>query len=83
MLSNITINGKPASDKDFIRWDNEIIGVRLGDLAERTSVEVESDYRLAGDFSDLPSPSLRVEVFKTDRSQGTDAEDHTGPEGEP
>ena len=83
VLSNITINGKPASDEDFIRWDNEIIGVRLGDLAERTSVEVESDYRLAGDFSDLPSPSLRVEVFKTDRSQGTDAEDHTGPEGEP
>ena len=83
VLSNITINGKPASDKDFIQWDNEIIGVRLGDLAERTSVEVESDYRLAGDFSDLPNPSLRVEVFKTDQSRGADAEDHTGPEGEP
>ena len=83
VLGSITINGKPASDKDFIRWDNEIIGVRLGDLAERASVEVETDYRLAGDFSDLPNPSLRVEVFKTDQSRGVDAEDHTGPEGEP
>lgn len=83
LLSSITINGKPASDKDFIRWDDEIIGVRLGDLAERASVEVETDYRLTGDFSDLPNPSLRVEVFKTDQSRGVDAEDHTGPEGEP
>ena len=46
VLGNITINGEPASDKDFIRWDNEIIGVRLGDLAERASVEVEN--RLPG-----------------------------------
>ena len=83
VLGNITINGKPASDKDFIRWDNEIIGVRLGDLAERASVEIETDYRLAGDFSDLPNPSLRVEVFKTDQSRGADAEEHQGPEGEP
>ena len=83
VLSSITINGKPASDKDFIRWDNEIIGVRLGDLAERASVEVETDYRLAGDFSDLPNPSLRVEVFKTDQGRGADAEEHQGPEGEP
>ena len=82
VLSSITINGKPASDKDFIRWDNEIIGVRLGDLAERASVEVETDYRLAGDFSDLPNPSLRVEVFRTDQSRGADAKDHTGSEGE-
>ena len=82
VLSSVTINGKPASDKDFIRWDNEIIGVRLGDLAERASVEVETGYRLAGDFSDLPNPSLRVEVFRTDQSQGADAEEHTGSEGE-
>ena len=83
VLGNITINGEPASDKDLIRWDNEIIGVRLGDLAERASVEVETDYRLAGDFSDLPNPSLRVEVFKTDQSRGIDAEEHQGAEGEP
>ena len=83
VLGNITINGEPASDKDFIRWDDEIIGVRLGDLAERASVEVETDYRLAGDFSDLPNPSLRVEVFKTDQSRGADAEEHQGSEGEP
>ena len=55
----------------------------MGDLAERASVEVETDYRLAGDFSDLPNPSLRVEVFKTDQSRGADAEDHTGSESEP
>ena len=82
VLGNITINGTPASDEDLIRWDNEIIGIRLGDLAERASVEVETDYQLAGDFSELPNPSLRVEIFKTEQDSDTDAEDRTGPRGE-
>ena len=75
VLDNITINAKPASDKDLIRWDDQVIGVRLGDLAEGASVEIETDYQLCGDFSDLSDPSLRVEVFRTEQSA------ETGPGG--
>ena len=58
VLDNITIDAKPAGDKDLIRWDDQVIGVRLGDLAEGASVEIETDYQLCGDFSDLSDPSL-------------------------
>ena len=71
VLDNITIDAKPAGDKDFIRWDDRVIGVRLGDLDEGASVEIETDYRLCGDFSDLSEPSLRVEVFRTEQGAET------------
>ncbi len=85
VLDNITINKKPADDKDLIHWEDQVIGVRLGDLAEGASVEVETDYQLYGDFSDLSDTSLRVEVFKTE--QGTETspatDDHRTREVEP
>lgn len=79
------INAKPAGDKHLVRWDGQVIGVRLGDLAEGASVEVETDYQLCGDFSDLSDPSLRVEVFRTEQSAetGPGASDSTGQEIEP
>ena len=82
VLGNIVINAKPASDKALVRWDDQVIGVRLGDLAEGTSVEVETDYQLCGDFSDLSDPALRVEVFRTEQSAetGPGASDGTGQE---
>ncbi|MDE0459623.1 MAG: hypothetical protein OXI15_20230 [Chromatiales bacterium] len=85
VLGNVVINAKPASDKNLVRWDGQVIGVRLGDLAEGASVEVETDYQLRGDFSDLLDPSLRVEVFRTEQSAetGPDASDGTGQEIEP
>ena len=64
VLSNVTVNGKPAKEADFNRWDEGVIGVRLGDLSANSAVEIETDYRLTGDFEDLPDPSLRVEVLK-------------------
>ena len=67
VLSNVTINDKPASEGDFVRWDEGIIGVRLGDLTENGSVEIETDYRLIGDFTNLPTPSLRVEVLRCEQ----------------
>ena len=84
VLGNITINAKLVSEKDLIRWDNQVIGIRLGDLAEGVSVEVETDYQLCGDFNDLSDPSLRVEVFRTERSVETDTGtgDRTGQEAE-
>ena len=71
VLSNVTINGKAASETDFVRWDEGIIGVRLGDLNADASIEVETDYRLTGDFTDLPTPSLRVEVLKSEPHPST------------
>lgn len=84
VLDNITIDAKPAGDKDFIRWDDQVIGVRLGDLDEGASVEIETDYRLCGDFSDLSEPSLRVEVFRTEQGAetGLGANDGDGQEVE-
>lgn len=67
VLSNVTIDGKAASDADFVRWDEGVIGVRLGDLNANVSVEIETDYRFTGDFADLPMPSLRVEVLKNEQ----------------
>ena len=85
VLDNITIDAKPAGDKDLIRWDDQVIGVRLGDLAEGSSVEIETDYQLCGDFSDLSDPSLRVEVFRTEQGAETEpgANDGDGQEVEP
>ena len=83
VLRNVTINGKPTNDKDLFRWNNQVIGVRLGDLDEGTSVEVETDYQLSGDFSDLTEPSLRVEVFRTDQQADAYPNNRTGTEGEP
>lgn len=60
VLSKVTIDGKSANGHDLIRWDNEVVGVRLGNLKAGTATQVETDYRLAGDFVDLPNPSLRV-----------------------
>ena len=71
VLSNVTINGKTANEADFVRWDEGVIGVRLGDLNANASVEIETDYRLTGDFADLPTPSLRVEVLKGERHPPT------------
>ena len=85
MLGNVTIDAKPADAKNLVRWDDQVIGVRLGDLPEGASVEVETDYQLQGDFSDLSEPSLRVEVFRTEQSVeiGPGASDGTGQESEP
>ena len=85
VLDNITIDAKPAGDNDLIHWDDQVIGVRLGDLAEGASVEIETDYQLCGDFSDLSNPSLRVEVFRTEQGAetGSDANGGDGQEVEP
>lgn len=74
VLGNVVVNGKAVGNSELVVWEDDIIGVRLGDLAAKSSVEVETDYRLTGDFADLPNPSLRVEVFRTSRDQQGDSE---------
>ena len=73
VLENITINGKPVEETKLVRWNDEVIGVRLGNLKPDSAVEIETAYRLAGDFAELPDPSLRVEVFKTERQPEQDS----------
>ena len=84
VLCNITINAEPPNENALVRWDDQVVGVRLGDLAEGESVEVETDYRLLGDFRNLRNPSLRVEVFRTERSveKGADGNGRTGQDGQ-
>ena len=78
VLSNVFVNGKAVGENELVVWEDDVIGVRLGDLAAKSSVEVETDYRLTGDFADLPNPSLRVEVFRTSRDQQGDSESGSG-----
>ena len=65
VLDNVTIDGSPATSADLERWDEQVIGVRFGDIEEGSTVTVEADFKVVGDFADLPSPSLRIEVFRT------------------
>lgn len=74
ILSNIVVNGKAARNSQLVVWEDDVVGVRLGDLPANSSTEIEADYRLTGDFTDLPNPSLRVEVFRTHRDQQGDSE---------
>ena len=64
-LAKVTINGTAVPDRQLRTWDNRVIGVRLGDLAKGATIEIETDYRLSGDFAGLPDPALRIELFKT------------------
>ena len=67
VLSNVMIDGKVVDDSRLVRWNDEVIGVHLGDLKTNASIEIETDYRVAGDFAGLPNPSLRIEVFRTEQ----------------
>ena len=74
VLSDVTINGNPASESDYIRWNEGVIGVRLGDLKANDSITIEADCQVTGDFIDLPTPSLRAEVLKSEQPTSM----HTG-----
>ncbi len=68
VLTKIQINGKAAQECVLRRLDDEVTGVHLGDLKAGDSVEIEASYRLTGDFTGLPDPSLRVEVCKSEEA---------------
>ena len=69
VLSGVTIDGRAVKNRELVRWDDKVVGVRLGDLVVGRSVEVETDYRLDGEFADLLTPSLRVEVFAGEKDE--------------
>ncbi len=71
VLSDVRINGKKAPQNALRRANGEVHGVRIGRLQAGVSVSIDATYCLTGDFSDLPNPSLRVEVCRTDSDTET------------
>ena len=70
-LDNVTINGTPVSAENMRKLDDRDVGVLLGDITAGSSIEVETDYCLSGDFNGLVDPSLRVELFKSQSESKT------------
>ena len=64
-LDNVTVNGEPVAEESLRIWEKRVVGVRLGNLKEGASLEVETDYRLSGDFAGLPDPALRIQLFRS------------------
>ena len=64
VLENVLVDGSPAKSEDLELWENRAVGVKFGDVAEGATINVEADFRVVGDFANLPNPSLRIEVFK-------------------
>lgn len=65
-IEQITVAGKRIGGKWLIRNRENVVGAKLGDLAEGTSVQIEVEYRLEdGWYSpDGREPSFRVEVSR-------------------
>ena len=80
-LSNVTVNGMPVADRNLQTWDNRVVGVRLGHLAKGTTIEIETNYRLSGDFAGLPNPVLRIELFKSVPEKEASPESSTDVDG--
>ncbi len=64
-LANVTIDGTNVPGGNLRSLDGRKVGVALGDLARGTSLTIEADYSLEGDFADLPAPALRIELVNS------------------
>ena len=80
-LANVTINGEPVARESLRTWEKRVVGVRLGNLKEGASLEIEADYRLSGDFAGLPDPALRIQLFRSAPEQEKEPNETTT--GEP
>lgn len=74
-LSNVRIDGKKAPKNALQRANGSVRGVRIGRLKPGVSVRIDTTYQFTGDFSDLPNPSLRVEVCRAERDDDTTISD--------
>ena len=82
-LSRVRINGSNAAQSALRHVNGNVIGVLIGDLKAGDSVDIETSYRLSGDFENLPNPSLRVEVCKSEAPALADSETSTSDGSEP
>ena len=64
-LQEVRVLGKRVASSKLVREKGRYVGVRLGDVAANTSLDVEVRYAFPGDKPFLPSrkAALRVEVF--------------------
>ena len=68
-LANVTVNGEPVAKESLRTWEKRAVGVRLGNLKEGATLEIETDYHLSGDFAGLPDPALRIQLFRSTTEQ--------------
>ena len=66
ILSKISVNGKQAEERDIVKENGDVVGVRLGSVFSDDFVTIETDFKLIGDFesSTTSEPSLQVQVFE-------------------
>lgn len=66
-LTQISVGGRDLNGQDLVRHDGKVVGVRLGDVAPNSSLDIEVRYELPEALLFLPGrePALRVEVFRT------------------
>ena len=65
-LNQVKIDGKLTKKRAFVKRNGKNVGVRLGDLAADSTLDLEIEYELPNSLLLLPGqlPALRVEVFK-------------------
>ena len=79
-LGNIKIGGKPVAERSLCRWDQRVIGVRLGDLAKGDIVEIETDVYLVDDFDGLSDLSMCIQLFPSAPEQSDASASNIGAE---
>ena len=76
LLSNVTVDGRPLTDKDLVRNSEGAVGAKLGSLAANARIVVETDYALpVGAMRLLPGqdPALRIEVLSSRKISSRDS----------
>lgn len=63
-LSNISIGGSPVNKENQVILESRIVGIRLGKIVKGTTIDIETDCYLEGDFINLPSSAFRIELSK-------------------
>ena len=66
-LTHVAVGGRDLNGQDLVRHNGKVVGVRLGDVAANSSLDIDVRYELPGGMLFLPGrePALRVEVFRT------------------
>ena len=65
-LTQVSVSGRPLNGRELVRQNGQVVGVRLGDVAANSSLDIEVHYELPEGLLFLPGrePALRVEVFR-------------------
>ena len=78
LLSNVTVDGRPLTDRELVKNGEGVVGAKLGSLAENARIVVETDYAIpVGAMRLLPGqdPALRIEVVSSRKISSRDSGD--------